>query len=290
MRTDGADRGGDPWDDLLASKTPEAGSDVDDELEAALLTYKQQKAARWGAERFADELRRRDEAEEARPVWTGDALSPPVEASVEAQVVGGDPVPFRAEPPRIGFDPRFIVGPAELVADVVPERASEGTSVPGADADEASPEPDEAFGRPVADEAFEPPVPDEVVDAIDVDEQVDAIAEDEGAPEPVFEPEPALVVASVELPRFVPDAAWSAGSRAGKLERLPAALRNPHVPRPPAPEPRPTASSRRRWRSKELAPEPVPTPVITDAEWARMSPGARRLYGFEEPPSARRAG
>jgi hypothetical protein len=72
---------------------------------------------------------------------------------------------------------------------------------------------------------------------------------------------------------------------------LPAALRNPHVPRPPTPEPQPSVRPRRRWRGKHGAPEPVrTTSVITDVEWARMSPGARRLYGYEDPPAARRAG
>ena len=252
VRTDGADRGGDPWDELLALRTPEAGPDVDEELEAALLAYKQQKAARWGAERFADELRRRDEAEEARPVWTGEALSPPVEASVEAQAVGGEPVTFLAEPRRIGFDPRFVIDREESVSPPAPE---------------AEPE-------------LEPELESELVP----EPESEPIREQE----PAREPKP--MEPAVQLPRFVPDVAWSAGARAGKLERLPAALRNPHVPRPPAPDPQPMARSRRRRGGKHAGPQPVPTPTITDAEWARMSPGARRLYGFEEPPSARRAG
>ena len=246
---------------------------MDEELEAALLTFKQQKAARWGAERFADEFRRRDEAEETRPVWTGEALSPPVEASVEAQVVGGDPVPFRAEPPRIGFDPRFLVEPAERIQRPgIPEPALE---VELAAELEERLEPEETIELDAAPEPEPVPEPE---------------PELEPEPQPEPEPEPELIAPPVELPRFVPDAAWSAGSRAGRLERLPAALRNPHVPRPPAPDPQPTAPARRRWRGKLVAPEPVHTAVITDAEWARMSPGARRLYGLEEPPAARRAG
>ncbi len=246
---------------------------MDEELEAALLTYKQQKAARWGAERFADELRRRDEAEEARPVWTGEALSPPVEASVEAQVVGGEPVPFRPEPERIGFDPTFVVDGAESVSRAVihepePEFEPEFASDPEP---EPVPEPE-----PLPDPE---PVPDP-----------EPIPEPMPEPEPDREPGSELIVRAVELPRFVPDAAWSAGSRAGKLERLPAALRNPHVPRPPAPDPQPIGRSGRRRRGQQAAPEPVKTATISHAEWARMSPGARRLYGFEEPPSARRAG
>jgi hypothetical protein len=231
------------------------GAEVDEELESALLAYKQRRAARWGAERFADELRRRDEAEESRPVWTGDALSPPVEASVEAQVVGGDPVPFRPEPPRIGFDPIFVVDrPEPLPAATIAEHSLDETTEPT-----------------VADVAEIPGQPEEEL-GIDLDVEPEAVAP------------------PVELSRFVPDAAWSAGSRAGKLERLPAALRNPHVPRPPAPDPEPAARSRRHGRAKHAKPEPVRTRVMSDAEWARMSPGARRLYGIENPPGARRAG
>jgi hypothetical protein len=243
---------------------------VDEELEAALLSYKQQKAARWGAERFADELRRRDEAEEARPVWTGEALSPPVEASVEAQAVGGEPVTFLAEPRRIGFDPRFVIDREESVSPPAPEA-------------EAGPE-------------LEPELESELESELVPEPDSEPIREQEPAPEPepIREqepaPEPEPMEPAVQLPRFVPDAAWSAGARAGKLERLPAALRNPHVPRPPAPDPQPMARSRRRRGGKHAGPQPVPTPTITDAEWARMSPGARRLYGFEDPPSARRAG
>jgi hypothetical protein len=255
----------------LAFRTPEGAPDVDEELEAALLTYKQQRAARWGAERFADELRRRDEAEGARPVWTSEALSPPVEASVEAQVVDGDPTPFRPEPPRVGFDPRFVVDPAGQPAHAF----------------QISPEPDHEAAVEVEVEA-EDAVEVGAEDVVEVAEVVELDVEPE--PEPQPEPEPERIAPAVELPRFVPDAAWSAGSRAGKLERLPAALRNPHVPRPPAPDPEPTAGTRRRWRGKHAAPEPVRTPMITEAEWARMSPGARRLYGLEEPPAARRAG
>jgi hypothetical protein len=269
---------------------------VDEELEAALLTYKQQKAARWGAERFADELRRRDEAEEARPVWTSEVLAPPVEASVEAQVVDGDPTPFRPEPPRVGFDPRFVVEPA----DPEPEDLEELESTPASQPSVAA-EIDVAVG---AVEAFE--LVSEAHEAIETEDAVEVEAEPELEPEveaqsepepepeieaePELEPESERLAPPVELPRFVPDAAWAAGSRAGKLERLPAALRNPHVPRPPAPDPEPVARARRRWRSKHAAPEPVKTPAITQAEWARMSPGARRLYGLDEAPGARRAG
>lgn len=285
MQTDGADRVEDPWDELYTSMT----SDVDEELEAALLTYKQQRAARWGAERFADELRRRDEAEGFRPMWTSEVLSPPVEASVEAQVVDGDPVPFRPEPPRVGFDPRFVVDPVEVATTQV----------------EDEPEP-VALAEPEAEDPVEPapgPAPESDIEVapepnidvvIEPTIEVAAEPEPEPGPEPEAAPQPELEVDPllVPQPRFVPDAAWSAGSRAGgKLERLPAALRHPHVPRPPAPDPQPGAAKRRRgWRGKQPQPEPARSQSISSAEWARMSPGARRLYGIEEPPEARRAG
>jgi hypothetical protein len=238
--------------------TPVAGdgAEVDEELESALLAYKQRKAARWGAERFADELRRRDEAEESRPVWTGDALSPPVEASVEAQVVGGDPVAFRPEPPRIGFDPIFVVEPPQ-------------------------PLPLATIAEPSLDETPEPVV----VGVAEIRHQP------EEEPQIELDVEPEAVAPPVELPRFVPDAAWSAGSPSGRRERLPAALRHPNVPRPPASDPAPAAApARRRWRGRRGEPESTRISVVTTAEWARMSPGARRLYGIEDPPEQRRVG
>lgn len=60
------------------------------------------------------------------------------------------------------------------------------------------------------------------------------------------------------------------------------AMRHPHVPRPPAPEPAP--EPKRRRRAREQAQSPTPSPAISAPEWARMSPGARRLYGLDEPP------
>jgi hypothetical protein len=79
-------------------------------VEAALLRYAQQRATKWGADRFAAEFRRRDLEERwleasrsdttpytqhSAPVeWRLDALSGPVDASAQGQVVGTD----RAEP------------------------------------------------------------------------------------------------------------------------------------------------------------------------------------------------
>jgi hypothetical protein len=56
-------------------------------------------------------------------------------------------------------------------------------------------------------------------------------------------------------------------------------IRHPHVPRPPQPEPAPKPKRRRRDRKQMEA--PTPSFVISAPEWARMSPGARRLYGLE---------
>jgi hypothetical protein len=240
VRTDGADRVEDPWEQLSGTPVPGADPDADDGLEAALLAYKQREAARWGAERFAAEFRRRDEAEEERPVWTSDALAPPVEASVAAQVVDGEAMTFRPEPPRIGFDPMFVVAsPPPPIEDVIRE-------------------PEE----PSTERTNEEVVPGKAED-------------------PAIEPA-----------AFVPDAAWSAGSKAAvdRQKRLPAALRHPQVPRPPAKAPEHAPEPRRRWRGKREQPEAVRTSVISAPEWARMSPGARRLYGLEEAPGARRAG
>jgi hypothetical protein len=263
VRTDGADRVKDPWEQLLAPRDPGADADVDEELEAALLSYKQRRAAAWGAERFAAELRRRDEAEGQRQVWTSEALAAPVEASVEKHVVEGEPATFRPEPPRIGFDPSFVVTPAPpATADVVPDVVPEVVEEPVAVAPDV---------EPVAHEEIVP-----------VDEA--PLEEVPVAEVPVAE---VPVAPAVAVPRFSPDQVWSAGSPS---KRLPAALRHPHVPRPPTADPMPHAEPKRRWRGKRGQPEPVHATAISAPEWARMSPGARRLYGFEESPEERRAG
>jgi hypothetical protein len=59
----------------------------------------------------------------------------------------------------------------------------------------------------------------------------------------------------------------------------PPAMRHPHVPRPPALEPAP--ERKRRRRDRKLVETSTGSPVISAPEWARMSPGARRLYGLE---------
>jgi hypothetical protein len=86
-------------------------------------------------------------------------------------------------------------------------------------------------------------------------------------PEPPLEPEPPLVPKPPLEPEPEP----------------PPFMRHPHVPRPPSPEP--AYESKRRRRRKTVQ---VPTPqfVISAPEWARMSPGARRLYGVDAAPPA----
>jgi hypothetical protein len=96
-------------------------------------------------------------------------------------------------------------------------------------------------------------------------------------PVPDSPPEGTLIDASVE-----DDVVGGAPAGLG-IEPMPPpappAKRHPHVPRPPAPEPAPERKRRRRDR------KPVETstrsPVISPPEWARMSPGARRLYGLD---------
>lgn len=63
-----------------------------------------------------------------------------------------------------------------------------------------------------------------------------------------------------------------------------AAIRHPHVPRPPSPEP--ASESKRRRRRRQRVEASAPSFVISAPEWARMSPGARRLYGLDASPHA----
>ena len=60
----------------------------------------------------------------------------------------------------------------------------------------------------------------------------------------------------------------------------PPKIRHAHVPRPAPPEPE---APRRRRRRERAAPERPP--LISEAEAARMSPAARRLYGLEPLPT-----
>jgi len=66
------------------------------------------------------------------------------------------------------------------------------------------------------------------------------------------------------------------------------AIRHPHVPRPPAPQP--TTETKRRRRHRRQQEVPTPSFVISAPEWARMSPGARRLYGLDAAPPAAATG
>ena len=62
----------------------------------------------------------------------------------------------------------------------------------------------------------------------------------------------------------------------------PPKIRHAHVPRPAPPEPEPRRPARRLRRERAA---PQRASVISDAEAARMSPAARRLYGLEPLPS-----
>ena len=66
-------------------------------------------------------------------------------------------------------------------------------------------------------------------------------------------------------------------------EPEPPVMRHPHVPRPPSPEPAHESKRRRRGKTVQV---PTPQFVISAPEWARMSPGARRLYGVDAAPPA----
>jgi hypothetical protein len=98
-------------------------------------------------------------------------------------------------------------------------------------------------------------------------------------------PEPQLVDASVEdnVIGGAPAGLGIAPPPPAPVAPAPA-VRHPHVPRPPAPPEPPGPSKRRRWgraASTEPAPAAVP-PQISAPEWARMSPGARKLYGVDD--------
>ena len=60
----------------------------------------------------------------------------------------------------------------------------------------------------------------------------------------------------------------------------PPKIRHAHVPRPASPEPEPRRRARRRERAA-----PQRASVISEAEAARMSPAARRLYGLAPLPT-----
>ena len=100
-----------------------------------------------------------------------------------------------------------------------------------------------------------------------------AVADDQG-----------LVDASAEeqLIGGAPSSMGLAPPPAPEIEPAPV-VRHPHVPRPPSDEPEVEPKRRRRDRSRSTEPSTVP-PHITAPEWARMSPGARRLYGLDNPP------
>lgn len=242
------------WADVAA---PMIDPDEDSSVEDALLAYAHRKAARTGAEWFAAEWQRRDEAEgedaaqpdEPVPAPTSATTLRPlpqrdegvVDAEVEANVVNEGPtgLGLRPEPPK----PAVVAPPV-----VEPEPAPQPQPAPEP---QRAPEPTPVVAAPVV----ATPVPAPVA--------------------------PAPVIAAPTSP--VVEAAQPANP-----ETAPPPLRHPTVPRPPAveePEPRSRKERRRNKRKRELA-EPVAAtpPMFTAGEWARMSPGARRLYGMENAP------
>ena len=113
---------------------------------------------------------------------------------------------------------------------------------------------------------------------------VDASAEDQligGAPS-------SLGFASPLKPTVEPEAVEPEALEPEPVEPEPV-VRHPHVPRPPDVEPNPRARRGRRKRDREPEAEALP-PAISAPEWARMSPGARRLYGVGDLPDATAAG
>jgi hypothetical protein len=113
---------------------------------------------------------------------------------------------------------------------------------------------------------------------------VDASAEDQligGAPS-------SLGFASPLKPTVEPEAVEPEAVEPEAVEPEPV-VRHPHVPRPPDVAPNPRAKRGRRKRGREPEAQALP-PAISAPEWARMSPGARRLYGVNDLPGATAAG
>ena len=110
------------------------------------------------------------------------------------------------------------------------------------------------------------------------------------------EPEPPPAQPAIVEPAVLPVEPVFAAAEAAAPEQMTAeavtpeptppqpAIRHPHVPRPPAPEP--AMESKRRRRHRKRVETPAPSFVISAPEWARMSPGARRLYGLDASPHA----
>jgi hypothetical protein len=97
--------------------------------------------------------------------------------------------------------------------------------------------------------------------------------------DPVPSPDTGLIDASVE-----DDVVGGAPAGLGIAPMPPSAIRHPHVPRPPVSGSEPAPGSKRRRRDRGVASATTPSPAISAAEWARMSPGARRLYGVDASP------
>jgi hypothetical protein len=109
----------------------------------------------------------------------------------------------------------------------------------------------------------------------------------QAAPPEPSAPEPVAVEAVATQPgTSLPAAPEQAMALAVTPQATPAqpTVRHPHVPRPPAPEP--ASGSKRRRRRRQRVEASAPSFVISAPEWARMSPGARRLYGLDASPHA----
>jgi hypothetical protein len=91
---------------------------------------------------------------------------------------------------------------------------------------------------------------------------------------PAPTPQPELVDASVE------DSVVGGAPAGLGIAPPPPAIRHPDVPRPPAPPPAVDAKRRRWGRAPE--PETADTRPPPPPGWARMSPGARLLYGVDD--------
>ena len=249
-----AGRVDDPW--LMSDGSAAiAEEDIDPTVELALLSYAQRSAARSGAEWFAAEFQRREDEEQRQREladWPDPAAATGqdvglVDASVENDLIGGAPTGL-------------------------------------------------GFGRPpLLEPIHEEPEPEAPVE-VDVDPESEPEPEPEPEPEqdpepkPEPEPEPAAVVTTIEpepLPAPKPSV-WdlpplvSPTTAAEETE----SLRHPHVPRPPRVDVAPEPKKRWRRRDRDLHTPVERAPFISAPEWARMSPGARKLYGLEERPPA----
>jgi hypothetical protein len=234
-----------------APTSPE--TDLEDEwVERALLAYAHRSAARVGAEWFAAEFARREEDERLQLELSTQQrrAEAATEPSVEVTLVDAsvEDAVVGGAPTGLGLAPPPQLQVVEVEPPPQPETV-ELEQTPKPVSHEAEPTPE-----PVSLDVEPAPSPPDVV------------------PEPALQPA-AFVAESVPEPAVI------------DIESAPQpAIRHPHVPRPPAPEP--ASPSKRRRGHRRRAEAPTPSFVISAPEWARMSPGARRLYGLDASPHA----